>query len=147
MTVNLLDLDGESLTAWFAEQGEKPFRAKQVLRWIHRAGVADFDAIAMPCGRAPRGRRIVLATVSVVGLMTLIEPVFLLTTQAVPSGAKASATGWNSTPISATLVRLLVSNTLTESLSGLTTHRRGGPLARRSSAMSLEFTGIAAVVG
>jgi 23S rRNA (adenine2503-C2)-methyltransferase len=45
MTVNLLDLDGESLTAWFAEQGEKPFRAKQVLRWIHRSGVADFDAM------------------------------------------------------------------------------------------------------
>ena len=40
MTVNLLDFDGESLTAWFAEQGEKPFRAKQVLRWIHRSGVA-----------------------------------------------------------------------------------------------------------
>jgi 23S rRNA (adenine2503-C2)-methyltransferase len=45
MTVNLLDFDGESLTAWFAEQGEKPFRAKQVLRWIHRSGVADFDAM------------------------------------------------------------------------------------------------------
>ncbi len=44
MTVNLLDFDGESLTAWFAEQGEKPFRAKQVLRWIHRSGVADFQA-------------------------------------------------------------------------------------------------------
>jgi 23S rRNA (adenine2503-C2)-methyltransferase len=42
---NLLDLDGESLTAWFAEQGEKPFRAKQVMRWIHRSGVADFDAM------------------------------------------------------------------------------------------------------
>ena len=42
---NLLDLDGESLTAWFAEQGEKPFRARQVLRWIHRSGVADFDAM------------------------------------------------------------------------------------------------------
>ena len=36
---------------------------------------------------------------------------------------------------------------LTVSSSGLTTPRRGGPLARRSSAMSLEFTGIAAVVG
>ena len=45
MTVNLLDFDAEGLTAWFAEQGEKPFRAKQVLRWIHRAGVADFDAM------------------------------------------------------------------------------------------------------
>ena len=42
---NLLDLDADALTAWFAEQGEKPFRAKQVLRWMHRAGVADFDAM------------------------------------------------------------------------------------------------------
>ena len=45
MTVNLLVFAGESLTAWFAEQGEKPFRAKQVLRWMHRSGVADFDAM------------------------------------------------------------------------------------------------------
>lgn len=42
---NLLDLDADGMTAWFAEQGEKPFRAKQVLRWIHRFGVADFDAM------------------------------------------------------------------------------------------------------
>ena len=42
---NLLDLDADALTAWFAEQGEKPFRARQVLRWMHRAGVADFDAM------------------------------------------------------------------------------------------------------
>ncbi|MDD2883898.1 MAG: 23S rRNA (adenine(2503)-C(2))-methyltransferase RlmN [Dechloromonas sp.] len=42
---NLLDLDAAALTAWFAEQGEKPFRAKQVLRWMHRSGVADFDAM------------------------------------------------------------------------------------------------------
>ncbi len=42
---NLLDLDPVALTAWFAEQGEKPFRAKQVLRWMHRSGVADFDAM------------------------------------------------------------------------------------------------------
>jgi hypothetical protein len=27
MTVNLLDFDADGLTAWFAEQGEKPFRA------------------------------------------------------------------------------------------------------------------------
>ncbi len=45
MSVNLLDFDAETLTAWFAEQGEKPFRAKQVLRWMHRSGVADFDAM------------------------------------------------------------------------------------------------------
>lgn len=42
MTVNLLDFDAESLTAWFAERGEKPFRARQVLRWMHRFGEDDF---------------------------------------------------------------------------------------------------------
>ena len=42
---NLLDLDADALTAWFAAQGEKPFRARQVLRWIHRSGVGDFDAM------------------------------------------------------------------------------------------------------
>jgi 23S rRNA (adenine2503-C2)-methyltransferase len=43
--VNLLDLDAASLTAFFASQGEKPFRARQVLRWMHRFGQADFDAM------------------------------------------------------------------------------------------------------
>ncbi|MCL2344736.1 MAG: 23S rRNA (adenine(2503)-C(2))-methyltransferase RlmN [Desulfobulbus sp.] len=42
---NLLDLDSDGLSAWFAAQGEKPFRARQVLRWMHRAGVKDFDAM------------------------------------------------------------------------------------------------------
>ncbi len=40
--VNLLDFDAESLTAWFAQLGERPFRARQVLRWMHRFGVDDF---------------------------------------------------------------------------------------------------------
>jgi 23S rRNA (adenine2503-C2)-methyltransferase len=41
--VNLLDFDVEGLVAWFAELGEKPFRARQVMRWMHREGVDDFD--------------------------------------------------------------------------------------------------------
>lgn len=45
MPINLLDFDSEGLTRFFAEQGEKPFRAKQVLRWMHRFGQADFDAM------------------------------------------------------------------------------------------------------
>ncbi|MBK9160733.1 MAG: radical SAM protein [Nitrosomonadales bacterium] len=43
---NLLDLDVQQLTDWFAEQGEKPFRAKQVLRWIYKSGESDFDAMS-----------------------------------------------------------------------------------------------------
>ncbi|HEX5393816.1 MAG TPA: 23S rRNA (adenine(2503)-C(2))-methyltransferase RlmN [Rhodocyclaceae bacterium] len=45
MSINLLDLDGPGLTAYFASIGEKPFRATQVLRWIHRFGQDDFDAM------------------------------------------------------------------------------------------------------
>jgi 23S rRNA (adenine2503-C2)-methyltransferase len=40
--VNLLDFDVDGLIDWFAARGEKPFRAKQVMRWIHRFGVSDF---------------------------------------------------------------------------------------------------------
>ena len=45
MTVNLLDFDAAGLRAFFAEHGEKPFRARQVLRWMHRFGQDDFDAM------------------------------------------------------------------------------------------------------
>jgi 23S rRNA (adenine2503-C2)-methyltransferase len=43
--VNLLDFDRQALEAFFAELGEKAFRASQVLKWIHQQGVADFDAM------------------------------------------------------------------------------------------------------
>jgi 23S rRNA (adenine2503-C2)-methyltransferase len=42
---NLLDFTLPRLTQWFAALGEKPFRAKQVFRWIHQRGVDDFDAM------------------------------------------------------------------------------------------------------
>ncbi len=44
--VNLLNLDRDALTAWFGTMGEKPFRARQVMRWIHKRGAADFDAMS-----------------------------------------------------------------------------------------------------
>jgi 23S rRNA (adenine2503-C2)-methyltransferase len=39
---NLLDYDADGLTRLFEEMGEKPFRARQLLRWIHRFGETDF---------------------------------------------------------------------------------------------------------
>ena len=42
---NLLNFTLSGLTDWFAGEGEKPFRAKQVFQWIHQRGVADFDAM------------------------------------------------------------------------------------------------------
>lgn len=40
---NLLGLSPTKLTEFFASIGEKPFRAIQVLKWIHQFGVDNFD--------------------------------------------------------------------------------------------------------
>jgi len=40
--INLLGYDLAHMKAFFAEIGEKPFRAVQVLKWIHQFGVDDF---------------------------------------------------------------------------------------------------------
>ncbi len=45
MTVNLLDLDLAGLERFFAERGEKPFRARQVSRWLHQRRVDDVEAM------------------------------------------------------------------------------------------------------
>jgi 23S rRNA (adenine2503-C2)-methyltransferase len=37
--VNLLDLNRADMEAFFAEMGEKTFRAKQVIQWLHQYGV------------------------------------------------------------------------------------------------------------
>ncbi|NVJ50701.1 MAG: 23S rRNA (adenine(2503)-C(2))-methyltransferase RlmN [Gammaproteobacteria bacterium] len=41
--VNLLNLNRDGLTQFFTELGEKPFRATQVMKWIHHMGVDDFE--------------------------------------------------------------------------------------------------------
>jgi 23S rRNA (adenine2503-C2)-methyltransferase len=45
MTTNLLGLDGQQLQAFCSALGEKPFRAKQLMRWIHHAGAENFDVM------------------------------------------------------------------------------------------------------
>ncbi|MGZ3238454.1 MAG: 23S rRNA (adenine(2503)-C(2))-methyltransferase RlmN [Burkholderiaceae bacterium] len=42
---NLLDMDPAQLVAYCGELGEKPFRAKQLQRWVHQFGASDFDAM------------------------------------------------------------------------------------------------------
>jgi len=42
---NLLGLSCDDLEQYFAARGEKPFRARQVLQWIHQRGVGDFAAM------------------------------------------------------------------------------------------------------
>jgi len=53
--VNLLGLSLPKMQAFFVDLGEKPFRASQVLRWIHQRGVTDIDQMT-DISRALRAR-------------------------------------------------------------------------------------------
>jgi len=44
--VNLLGLDADGLARVCADWGQKPFRARQLMRWVHQRGEADFDAMS-----------------------------------------------------------------------------------------------------
>ena len=44
--INLLDFDQAALSALFVKRGEKPFRARQTLSWIHRRLVDRVDAMS-----------------------------------------------------------------------------------------------------
>ncbi|XZG71829.1 23S rRNA (adenine(2503)-C(2))-methyltransferase RlmN [Chitinibacteraceae bacterium HSL-7] len=43
---NLLDYDSEALAELMVEYGEKPFRAKQLMKWIHQRQEDDFDQMS-----------------------------------------------------------------------------------------------------
>jgi len=43
--INLLGLNRRAMEAFFAELGEKPFRAQQVMKWIYHFGVMEFEAM------------------------------------------------------------------------------------------------------
>lgn len=62
--VNLLNLDRTGLQGFFTELGEKPFRAVQILKWIHQRRVFDFDAMT-DLGKSLRTRLAETATVRV----------------------------------------------------------------------------------
>ncbi len=53
--INLLDLDPDRLTRFYAELGEKPYRARQTLRWIHRSLVDRVDQMS-DISKALRGQ-------------------------------------------------------------------------------------------
>ena len=44
--INLLNLDGDRLASFIAGLNEKPFRAKQLMRWIHQRGVSDIHQMS-----------------------------------------------------------------------------------------------------
>ncbi len=45
MKQNLLDFDAHALAAYLTQMGEKPFRARQLMRWIYKVGESDFAAM------------------------------------------------------------------------------------------------------
>ncbi|MEW5880928.1 MAG: 23S rRNA (adenine(2503)-C(2))-methyltransferase RlmN [Pseudomonadota bacterium] len=61
--VNLLDFDAAGLTAFVESLGEKPFRARQLLRWVHRRGASGFDAMT-DLAKSLRGKLAERATVA-----------------------------------------------------------------------------------
>jgi 23S rRNA (adenine2503-C2)-methyltransferase len=63
MPVNLLDYDARGLADFFTEIGEKPFRARQVLRWLHQLGESDFGRMT-DLAKSLRTRLAESATVS-----------------------------------------------------------------------------------
>ena len=42
---NLVGLNRKELTQLFEKLGEKPFRAQQIMKWIHQRGILDLDAM------------------------------------------------------------------------------------------------------
>jgi 23S rRNA (adenine2503-C2)-methyltransferase len=45
MTVNLLEFEKHGFAQFCAAMGEKPFRARQLMHWVHQSGIDDFDAM------------------------------------------------------------------------------------------------------
>lgn len=59
---NLLGLDRDGLERFFEAQGEKPFRARQVLQWMHQRGEGDFGKMS-DLARSLRDRLVAVASV------------------------------------------------------------------------------------
>lgn len=67
--INLFDLDQDALTAFLVEQGEKPFRAKQILKWLYQHNVRDINAMT-DVSKATREK---LSTIATTKLPTVAE--------------------------------------------------------------------------
>ncbi len=67
--VNLLGMSEQKLAAFFESLGEKRFRVKQVMQWMHQRGVIDFDAMS-DLSKVLRAK---LATVAEINLPELVS--------------------------------------------------------------------------
>lgn len=68
-TINLAGMSRTGLKNLFTELGEKPFRAEQVMKWIHQRGVLDIDAMT-DISKALREK---LKEVAVIELPDIVE--------------------------------------------------------------------------
>lgn len=53
--INLFDLGPDALTEFFISEGDKPFRATQIMKWAYQRGVIEFDKMT-DLGKALRAR-------------------------------------------------------------------------------------------
>jgi 23S rRNA (adenine2503-C2)-methyltransferase len=67
--VDLSSLPLADLERWFEAQGEKPFRGRQVFRWLHARGAASFEEMT-DLSKALRAR---LPELAGLGLPTILE--------------------------------------------------------------------------
>ena len=63
MSLNLLGLSRSQFEAFCTDMGEKPFRARQMMRWMHQSGVADFDLMT-DVSRSFRERMVASAVIA-----------------------------------------------------------------------------------
>ncbi len=67
--INLLGMSEQKLAAFFESLGEKRFRVKQLMQWMHQRGVIDFDAMS-DLSKVLRAK---LATVAEINLPELVS--------------------------------------------------------------------------
>lgn len=67
--VNLLGMSEQKLAAFFESLGEKRFRVKQLMQWMHQRGVIDFDAMS-DLSKALRAKLTALAEIDLPELVS-----------------------------------------------------------------------------
>ena len=70
--INLMDFDLDRMRLFCVEQGEKPYRAEQLMRWIHYEGCSDFSGMSN-LSQAWRAKLSALAEVRVPDMVSCQE--------------------------------------------------------------------------
>lgn len=67
--INLLDFNYQQMRQFFSDLGEKPFRAQQLMQWIHQVGLKDFEQMSN-LGKALRERLAQIAEIRLPEIIT-----------------------------------------------------------------------------